>query len=296
MLTDVQSETSLVGFDSTPRSAYGSWDPDGEQFVGTYSLADESRNVSAQGWLSYDLNFFDGNSGDFVETVFIGGSFERPISQPDWSPDGDRITFIRMGAMAGSGTHAFATQASIGFIEREGSGWSEPVYLTDPEPGENTYFPAFSPDSDLIAFNRSTCASGENDDDCYGHGDDDATLFVMKPEPGAEPVKLERANAPGALDTAEVVMNSFPKWTLFTFQRTEEFGSKLQWISFASDRQYGLRAPGDEFETLIWMAGIDPDAARSGIDPSTPAFALPFQDIDTDNHTAQWAEAIIVID
>jgi hypothetical protein len=314
LLTDVATGEPLVPFDSTPRSAYGSWNPAGSQFVGTYSLSEDKAAWDGQrqaGWLSYNLNFFDGNTGQFIETVDLGGTAAQPISQPDWSHDGESIAFIRMGEMAygnfdpdtgdcdtpcGSGTHAFAVQARVGYIEREGAGWSQPVYLSDPEPGENTFFPAFSPDDGLIAFNRSTCVGGENGTDCRAHGDTNATLFVIEPKPGAEPVELARANAPGPLD-GDVVMNSFPKWTPFTFQRTGEFGTRLHWISFASDRMYGLREPGGEFAgTLIWMAGIDPDAAKSGQDPSAPAFALPFQELDTDNHTAQWTETAIIIE
>ena len=314
LLTDVLTGEPLVPFDSTPRSAYGSWNPDGSQFVGTYSLSEDKATWDGQrqeGWRSHNLNFFGGNTGQFIESVDIGGTSARPISQPDWSHDGERIAFIRMGEMAhgdfdpdiddcetpcGSGTHAFAVQARVGYTEREGAGWSQPIYLTDPGPGENTFFPAFSPDDGLIAFNRSTCPDGENGTDCRAHGDTDATMFVIEPTPGAEPVELARANAPGPLD-GDVVMNSFPKWTPFTFQRTEEFGTRLNWLSFASDRMYGLREPGGDYAgTLIWMAGIDPDAAQSGLDPSTPAFALPFQELSTDNHTAQWTEAVIVVE
>lgn len=298
LLMDVEEEDTLVPFDSTPRSAYAAWSPTGDRFAGTYSLEDQDEEQD--GWLSYNLNFFDGDTGEHLETVDLGGTPEQPISQPDWSPEGDQITFIHMGAMAGAfgggGTHAFAIQASIGVIEEEGDGWSEPVFLTDPPEGENTFFPAFNPDGELIAFNRSTCPDGENGSACYAHGDPDATLFVMEPEEGAEPIELARANEPGPMDEGDVVMNSFPKWTPFTFEGTEEFGGRLQWISFASDRQYGLREPGDEEETLIWMAGVDPTRALAGEDPSRPAFALPFQAVDTDNHTAQWTETTVIIE
>jgi hypothetical protein len=44
--------------------------------------------------------------------------------------------------------------------------------------------------------------------------------------------------------------------------------------------------------TLIWMVGI-----RQGVgggDPSYTAFSLPFQDITTSNHIAQWAQNFVV--
>jgi hypothetical protein len=41
------------------------------------------------------------------------------------------------------------------------------------------------------------------------------------------------------------------------------------------------------------MAAFFPDRATNGTDPSTVMFRLPFQDIDTHNHIAQWTQAII---
>ncbi len=296
LLTDVRTGEPLVPFDSTPRSAYAAWSPSGDRFAGTYSLEDSDN----QGDLTTNLNLFAGDTGQHLETLDLGGSAEQPISQPDWSPTGDQIAFIQMGAMGGSGTHAFAVQASVGIIDREGDGWSDERFLTDPPAGENTFFPAFNPDGDLLAYNHSSCPGDENTSDCYAHMDENATLLVTEPEQGAEHIPLDRANAPGAMDDADVVMNSFPKWTPFTFEGTEEFGGRLHWISFSSDRRYGLREPGDQdsdfVPSLIWMAAIDPDRALAGEDPSRPAFALPFQALDTNNHTAQWTETTVIIE
>ena len=41
------------------------------------------------------------------------------------------------------------------------------------------------------------------------------------------------------------------------------------------------------------MAGVDPDRVAIGQDPSYPAFALPFQDISTSNHIAQWTTQVV---
>ena len=35
--------------------------------------------------------------------------------------------------------------------------------------------------------------------------------------------------------------------------------------------------------------------ALAGGDPTAPAFRLPFQDLDTDNHIAQWTEVVVPI-
>ena len=63
------------------------------------------------------------------------------------------------------------------------------------------------------------------------------------------------------------------------------------WVTFSSNRNYGLRELSAT-QTLIWMAAIDPDAPG---DDSYTAFTLPFQDLTTDNHTAQWAKEAVPI-
>ena len=73
---------------------------------------------------------------------------------------------------------------------------------------------------------------------------------------------------------------------------------QLVWLTFSSTRQYGLRSPPPSTapeeavaSTLIWMVGVDPGAG--GSDPSYSAFCLPFQDVTTSNHIAQWAKYFI---
>jgi hypothetical protein len=64
------------------------------------------------------------------------------------------------------------------------------------------------------------------------------------------------------------------------------------WFTFSSRRAYGLRSPGGS-DMWIWMAAIDPDAVMAGRDGSFAAFALPFQDLGTSNHIAQWTTQIV---
>ncbi len=307
LLTDVRTGEPLVEFDSTPNNAFASWSPDGEQFVGvfgndSYSCDDENGNGDENGndedcgFIGYDLNVFDGATGEHTGTIDVGGDEDNPSHHPDWAPSGNQMVFGRvLGAPRSNGSLATARQAAIGLIEREDedADWSEPVFLTDPDEGENTFFPTFSPESDLIAYNRSSCDSGSNDDECNAHDDENATLFVIQPDEDAEPVRLDRANEPGILDAErDEIMNSFPKWTPFTFERTGEFGSRIYWMSFSSDRSYGLR----DTSTLLWMTAVDPGAAIAGQDPSTPAFAIPFQALESENHTAQWTETSVIIE
>jgi hypothetical protein len=109
---------------------------------------------------------------------------------------------------------------------------------------------------------------------------------------------LGNANHPGIADNATTALtNSFPKWSPFVSKLNEM--DQLVWLTFSSTRQYGLRPPpasstntGEaKTGTLIWMVGINIGVGSS--DPSYTAFALPFQDITTSNHIAQWAKFFI---
>ena len=43
--------------------------------------------------------------------------------------------------------------------------------------------------------------------------------------------------------------------------------------------------------TLIWMVGMQ--QSTTGGDPSFAAFCLPFQDLNTSNHIAQWTKVVV---
>ena len=188
----------------------------------------------------------------------------------------------------------------IDMVSDQGNGtFGAPVTVVDAATGKNRYYPSFSPDSKLLAFNESTCPGGTIGIDCNADSDPSATVYVVKPEAGATPVLLAKANARGRLDTTSDLRNSWAKWTPFEFQRTTAPGSRVMWLTFSSSRRYGLRTPptGTSSEassgTLLWMVAIDPDLAAQGQDPSFAAFALPFQDVASSNHIAQWTEEVI---
>jgi hypothetical protein len=291
LLWDTRQKLPIVGWDTTDRVAWASWEwPDGARFIGTFADNTEAK------FRSFDLNVYD-FMGAFLETIPVGGTENTPSAHPDWAPDGQTIAYTRVGIAGdtGNGTTRNGGRASIRVVKREGDGWSDPIALTNPEQGKGTYYPTFSFDSSLILYNQSVCANGNDGGDCNMDDDPGATLMIMKPEVGAPKIRLVKADRPGITDGRPVVQNTFPKWTPFTFRRTGELGSRLFWFTFSSDRNYGLRAP-DAGETLIWVAGVDPDACLRGEDGSFPAFALPFQDIRRDNHTAQWAQRVIVLE
>lgn len=302
LLRNLKTGQDLVPWNSSPPVAFASWEwPDGNRFVGTF--ADQNQT----GFHSFDLNLYKGSDGSFIETIPVGGDNDHRSAHPDWSPDGTMISFTRLNGNTDGdndiGTSVRGHRSQIRMVSKMGAGWSAPVDLSVSEEGKNAYYPAFSPldenrlpypTSALLLFNRSSCSDNHDSGDCDMYDDPNASLWIMKPQAGATAIALAKANSPGKTDTRTVVENSFAKWTPFTFKRTGEQGARLFWMTFSSDRNFGLRHPA-EGAVLIWMAGIDPDDVLSGFDGSFPAFCLPFQDFTRDNHTAQWTRKVVVI-
>jgi hypothetical protein len=199
-----------------------------------------------------------------------------------------------------------------------------------PSTGENNYYPSYSPDGKLVIFDRApndTSAGGLTG--CTGtaprracpndsFSNPAARVMLMKGQSGATVIDLQAANgSPSA--TPLKWSNSWPKWSPFLQGYKND---QLLWIAFSSTRDYGLRVrnhvnganqyqcyPSDSFENTItshhqpfdpacqqpqiWMAAVDVTTAanQAPIDPSRPAFWLPFQDITTHNHTPYWTQS-----
>ena len=130
-------------------------------------------------------------------------------------------------------------------------------------------FPMFSPDAGWIAY-----AQGKG-----GHGDDLAQLMVIDAETaGAQPIELIAANRVTSNQMTDgLYQNSQPTWAPH---------GDYDWVAFNTKREYGVVRP--EGMQQIWVAAIDVEKAKNGDDPSYPAFRVPFQGLDENNHRAFW--------
>ena len=278
LLLDVATKTPLVPFGSTQKSNFESWNMDGSQFAGVW--ADSGTN--------FNLMIFDGTTGVVTETIPVGGTATNPTNHPDWSPLGDRIAFTNVGVM---NTLQMMYNSEVRTVAKVGGAWTPYTVLVPRVPGKNRYYPAFAPDGKLLVFNESTCATGNTGGDCNGDTDPTAKLYAVDGVAGGAITALARANGPGVADNNQLALtNSFPKWNPYVFAR-DKSGGRIGWVTFSSTRKYGLRSPPGN-GTLLWMAAVDLDAP-AGTDPSSTAFALPFQDIATSNHIAQWTTKVV---
>ncbi|MFN3198465.1 MAG: hypothetical protein ACE366_08625 [Bradymonadia bacterium] len=198
----------------------------------------------------------------------VGGS-------PDWSWQGDRIVAaIGPSGLANPLPDAGINSADIYRWQLVDGMWQMPELLVQ-KPAERWLDrPAFSPDGDWVVYN--SIGSDPNPDDDMGNPNSE--LWFIDSTGGA-PIPLSRANQ-GAL-----LGNSWPKWA-------PDDGRGRLWVAFSSTRNYGHRLENDQRQFAnpqIWITAIDPEAAARGEDPSSPAFWLPGQSLESGNHIPYWA-------
>ncbi len=197
------------------------------------------------------------------------GAFESDLvtgalggTQPDWSPLGGEAVFATGNGDAPGGS-------SLARIPFDGTAWGQPSVFLAPPAGMSNLFPMFSPDAGWIAY-----AQGKG-----GHGDDLAQLMVIDAETaGAQPIELIAANRVTSNQMTDgLYQNSQPTWAPH---------GDYDWVAFNTKREYGVVRP--EGMQQIWVAAIDVEKAKNGDDPSYPAFRVPFQGLDENNHRAFW--------
>jgi dipeptidyl aminopeptidase/acylaminoacyl peptidase len=188
-------------------------------------------------------------------------------SMPDWSGLGDKVAFaITEGSVGNKDIEA----ASIATMDYEKGTWGQVRVLVQSQGNEdNNFFPAWSPDSEWIAYVNAQQKSK-----------DAATATIrLIAAAGGTPRTLVRLNERVNNEDGVVeVGNAMPRWAPST--RPGTF-----WLAFSSLRAYASLRQQDGKEDQIWIAAIDP--AESG-DASYPAFWAPFQSIEDGNHRAFW--------
>lgn len=283
-LVDVATRSTVFRDDGNRREQFQSWDPSSRMFAAIYG-----DNNAPSHYVRTAIRIRDGESGDILDSIDVG---DEP-THPDWSPAGDRIIFSR--STMPETTNQRPGRCGISYIEKNASGgWTGPHHLIAPEDGFNRYYPAFSPDGRFVVFNESVCAPGVTyNSACDGDADDVAKLWAMDKDATRPRFLLDRANAPGLEDDGKTdLANTYPRWAPFVDHRHRDGTGRVMWMTFSSRRQYGLRSPAGSGQ-LLWMVAIDPERILAGQDGSHPAFALPFQDLETSNHIAQWASVIV---
>jgi hypothetical protein len=156
--------------------------------------------------------------------------------------------------------------------------------------GENNYYPSYSPDGQLVVFDRAPldtsvpmltgCNTATQTCPNDSFSNPAARLMVMKPMAGGLTIDLTNANG-SPLTSPVPLSNSWPKWSPFLQHYR---GDTLLWLAFSTTRDYGVRVlnhkmgmtqcyPADSYETpgaqhgqpfaatcqqpQLWMAAVD---------------------------------------
>ncbi len=237
--------------------------------VGNYKSFTPDGSLLLAVW-DYELHLWNGRTGEYLANVTPynpeQGIYHQLI-QAEWSPDGTKIAI----ATYDEPPTDEAVLEGIAVLDYLGDyEFGEPEWIVIPKElfGSSkylAYYPAWSPDGEWIAFNIST---GDSYDDA------DAELYVIRPD-GTDMTYLAAANMGTNLT------NSWPRWGPLP-------DDEVLWLTFASRRDYGYTAvTGDP---QIWVSAFDPSKIEQGEDPSSPAFWLPGQLSNQNNHVPLWIE------
>jgi hypothetical protein len=214
----------------------------------------------------FDLEASDPGQGIAWDVIARAGD-PLGAGSPTWSHDGDTIVYVSTDAQytgrldAGVGDlYAVPYNDKAGGTATPIAGASDPAYAE--------YYPAFSADDQLLAFNR--IASGANMYDQPA-----AELFVI-PASGGTATRLV-ANDPAACSglASPGVTNSWPKWAPETGLAG---GRAFHWMIFSS-RRY---APNPQ----LYMTGVVVN--QNGEVRTHGAVYLWNQPADENNHTPAW--------
>lgn len=197
------------------------------------------------------FTLWNGQTGAFVSAVTIGAAGVRP-TMPDWSADGTTVIYVQPSANAswnGRTDDAHIFGGSLYTVPYTGGGAFGAPSAFLQSAGENNYYPSYSPDGQLVVFDRAPHdTSVPTIDGCTGtaphvacpndsFSNPAARMMVVPNKASAVPVDLEAANGSPA-GSPVPLSNSWPKWSPFVQNYR---GDKLLWIAFSSTRDYGLR-------------------------------------------------------
>lgn len=282
-LIDIAGGLESLGFTNAQREQFQSWRGDSSLFAGIFG---DTTDLA----IRHQIRIHDGDTGAVTETIDL----DHEPDHPDWSPIEDRLVYTEVTHHASSQRPGRGGLNTL--VKRDGD-WLTPTVLVPPETGKNRYSPATAPRGEYFAFVESRCSDADRvyGDECDGDADPTAKMFGYSFSQSAT-VELARANAPGRTDGAGNLSNTFPKWSPFEGPRLRDRSGRVHWMTFSSRRNYGLRENDPQNgKQLLWMVAVDPDAVIAGDDGSFPAFALPFQDITTSNHMAQWTREFVEV-
>jgi hypothetical protein len=273
------------------------------------------------------FNVFNGTGSTLITTNTLPTGMQG--TQPNLSWDDQTLVFVAptygtiatqandvQGGLGGAGGDDHFMGGSLwkaSFDTTTGAISSYQAFLTATG-SLNFYYPDQSVDGNWVVFNENddTSAANNNGDGFYNR-QSVVKIMHFPPQSGDQPLTLTNLNVGTGLT------NSWPRWSPAL---TSFHGHSVLWVTFSSNRDYGLHLKNGGFdnyyppegpsydqpqpaskqnilfdnyaEPQIWMAAIivDPSPSLDSTDRSYPAFWLPFQEVSAHNHSAQWVAQV----
>jgi hypothetical protein len=190
-------------------------------------------------------------------------------THPDWSPDGAYVAVALTGMMP---DNMDVDVASIARIPFHADAWGMPqVLVASAGPGDNNYFPRYSPDGTYLAYVHAAETS---------HGAPSAELRLVPAGGGAVISLAIASHRVGSVDGVGGIGDTMPTWAPVKGDRA--------WLAFSSSRAYGAVLP-NAGRGQIWITAVDLARALVSGDPSSAAFWLPCQDVTVLNNNPVWS-------
>jgi hypothetical protein len=256
---------------STTAWNFGTFTPDNAQFLSVEDGTLVVRDVATQ-------------------AVLVTMPAAGKVSHPDLSPDGTKLVY----ATNPRGFHDWEFVNGQIYTRTYNAGTRtfgpELPLVND---GKNNFYPSWSPDGAWVLFNKDTTGGNTYDNA-------NSSTWVVKADGSQPPVELAAANESLGLT------NSWARWAPFP-QTLGAASEPMFWITMASKRDFGVRIRNTGLfqrpalgtpakSSQLWMTPFFPERASKGQDPSTKAFRLPFQNLGSSNHIAQWTERVVIIE
>jgi hypothetical protein len=234
---------------------------------------------------------------------------------PDWSNDGTRIAYVSTDDSPNGHPSYVATRADLVIVPyNDGAGGTVTPLPGASDPGVLEYYPAFSADDKLIAFNRAPAPNGGN---CPGTSCPDGPYYnrfgeiSILPSDGGTPVRIA-ANDPVACAGDNLgggLINSWPKWSP---RATTVDGKTYYFLIFSSARKYpgsfeiprGQYTPPtlDTRSSQLYMAAIVVDDATNQVTTYSAVYLWnqnrvvasgAITDVQNSNLTPAWDDFVI---
>ncbi|MCC6876785.1 MAG: PD40 domain-containing protein [Sandaracinaceae bacterium] len=213
-----------------------------------------------------EIFLVDGNTGARLPTTgtplpTTGGA------QPEWSPDGNSIAYIRHN---GAGWGVDFTASDLAVIPVTGADAFGDSTTIFPGAGRAVARPSWSPDSRWIAVQYGVNSRSNNSGTQY-------------------PASIRLVNVDGTVIDLPALNGGAENSYYPTFSPFDEGG--YFWLAFFSARDYGNAQVGTRGtgRRQLWVSAIA-NSPTAGSDPSRAPYWLPQQDVTHQNMAAFWAE------